>query len=341
MATPVSPGVARHLSVLPYAVISPGNDATDATTAGVATTGVRPKYRDTRIINPPNDRWLTNQQLGSLNGATVYLEWNGIDHNRGLVLVHNIIQIQGVGPTTGPITLSNIRFPFRVPTFAPLEIVTTSSAASASAQPQATIATSHSGAAHAKVRTLTAAAKTSPRGAELLNATNNSGIISHAQFSDGGFGEIGLQWRNVSVTGSVKVVHNTLAVDTSADPSTTDVPGPINVSNVTFNSGALSGRLPRSRNQVVVAPPDLYQRVSTSPVNLGQPLPQSRKVRNESTNTGILAGGQLSAGGSKHLMLQWQCVKVTGSVTVEDNVLSISVLDRPSAPISISNVTFA
>ena len=145
----------------------------------------------------------------------------------------------------------------------------------------------------------------------------------------------------MSVAGSVAVVHNTLAVDTTADPSATDVPGPITVSNVTFNSGALSGRLPRTRNQIIVAPPDLYQRVSTHPVNLGQPLPQSRTVRNESTNTGILAGGQLSAGGSKHVMLQWQCVKVPGKVVVEDNVLSISVLDRPSAPISISNVTFA
>ena len=145
----------------------------------------------------------------------------------------------------------------------------------------------------------------------------------------------------MSVAGSVAVVHNTLAVNTTADPSTTDVPGPITVSNVTFNSGALSGRLPRSRNQVIVSPPDYYQRKSTHPVNLGQPVPQSRAVKNESTNTGILAGGQLSAGGSKHVMLQWQCVKVSGKVTVEDNVLSISVLDRPSAPITISNVTFA
>ena len=332
----VSPGVARHLSVLPYAVISAGSDTSD-----VGTTGVRPTAGKTRILHPPNDRWLTNQQLGSLNGADVYLQWNGIEHNRGLVLVHNIILIQGVGPTTGPITLSNIRFPFRVPTVAPLEIVTTPSATSASAHPQATSATTQPGAASAKAHPRAARAKASPRGAELLNATNNSGIISHAQFSDGGFGDLGLQWRNVSVAGSVAVVHNTLAVDTTADPSATDVPGPINVSNVTFNSGALSGRLPRSHNQVIVSPPDLYQRVSTHPVNLGQPLPQSRAVRNESTNTGILAGGQLSAGGSKHVMLQWQCVKVSGKVIVEDNVLSISVLDRPSAPITISNVTFA
>ena len=79
---------------------------------------------------------------------------------------------------------------------------------------------------------------------------------------------MGLQWRNVSVAGSVAVVHNTLAVDTSKDPSATDVPEPIGISNVTFNSGALSGRLPRSRNQVIVSPPDVLQRASTHRVNL-------------------------------------------------------------------------
>ncbi len=34
-------------------------------------------------------------------------------------------------------------------------------------------------------------------------------------------------------------------------------------------------------------------------------------------------------------------MRVRGKVTVVDNVLSISVLDRPSGPITISNVTFA
>ncbi len=76
-------------------------------------------------------------------------------------------------------------------------------------------------------------------------------------------------------------------------------------------------------------------------MNLGRALPGDRSVRNNATNTGILAGGQLSAGGANHELLQWQCVKVNGKVTVVDNVLSISVLDRPSSPITISNVTFA
>jgi hypothetical protein len=60
-------------------------------------------------------------------------EWNGIEHKRGLVIVHNIILLKNVGPNTGPITLQNVRFPFKVPTFAPL--VTVLPAASANAQP--------------------------------------------------------------------------------------------------------------------------------------------------------------------------------------------------------------
>jgi hypothetical protein len=57
--------------------------------------------------------------------------------------------------------------------------------------------------------------------------------------------------------------------------------------------------------------------------------------------SGIVAGGQLASGAANHALLQWQCVKVRGRVVVMDNVLSISMKDRPSGPITISNVTFA
>jgi hypothetical protein len=311
---PVSPSTARHLSVLPYAVISTG----PLLSAGGGTS-----VRGGRVFTPPNNRWLTDQQQASASGTDVFLQWNGIVHSRGLVLVHNIIQIMGVGPTTGPITLSNIRFPFKVPTVAPLTIVAAHPAASASTRPRA------------------ASAGDQPRESSLLNAANNSGILGHAQFSDGGFGDTGLQWRNVSVNGSVAVVHNTLAVDETADLPAGDVPGPLTISNVTFNSGALDGGLSRQHNQVLVSPPDILQRASSRPVNLGKALPQDPAVRDEATNSGIMAGGQLSGGGANHALLQWQCVKVGGKVTVIDNVLSISVLDRPTGPITISNVTFA
>jgi len=299
---PVSTSVARRLAVLPFAVLSFGDSST----------GSAQKVRPGRVLSPPNDRILSDQQLAAAGSTDVFLQWNGIEHRRGLILTHNIIKIMGVGPTTGPITLSNIRFPFRIPNLSPLK--------AGSLQPIVT----------------TRAHSTEPI---LLNSANNSGIISHAQFSDGGFGDDGLQWRNVSVGGSVAVVHNTLAVDESTDVLD-DVPVPISISNVTFNSRALEGAS-KQKNQVLVSPPDVFQRVSTRPVNLGRPLRHDPAVIDESTNSGILRGGQLSAGRSNHVLLQWQCVKVGGKDTVMDNVLSISVLDRPSGPITISNVTFA
>jgi hypothetical protein len=310
----VSRSVARHLAVLPFAVISTGDD-TSTTTTGSGR--VLPKT----ILSPPNDRVLTNQQLAKANGADVFLQWNGIEHKRGLVLVHNIILIMGVGPKTGPITLSNIRFPFRVPTLAPL-VTTVRPATAARLHSAGVPAQSHE--------------------AVLLNSANNSGIISHAQFTDGGFGDVGIQWRNVSVKGSVAVVHNTLAVDesASADLPPEDVPGPITISNVTFNSQALAG-VSRARDQVLVSPPDIFQAVSSRPVNLGKPLRHDPNVVDETANSGILRGGQLSAGGTSHVVLEWQCVKVPDRVTVMDNVLSLSVADRPTGPITISNVTFA
>ena len=310
---PVSPGLARLLKVLPYAVISPGTPAAGANANGG------------RVLSPPNDRWLTNQQLASSGGSDVFLQWNGVEHHRGLVLVHNIILIKGVGPTTGPIILSNIRFPFRVPTLAPLVHVVA---------PPGVAAPAHRAAA-------SASASAEPARGLLLNSANNSGILSHTQFSAGGFGDIGLQWRNVAVTGSVSVVHNTLAVDESSDLTAGDVPGPITVSNVTFNSGALNGPLSPRHDQVIVSPPDLFRRVSSHPVNFGRPLPQDAAVQNEAVNSGIMMRGQLASGAANHALLQWQCAKVGGKVVVVDNILSISVQDRPTGPITISNVTFA
>jgi hypothetical protein len=311
---PVSPSVARHLAVLPFAVISTGDDTS---TAANGSGHVLPKT----VLSPPNDRILTNQQLAKPNGADVFLQWNGIEHKRGLVLVQNIILISGVGPNTGPITLSNIRFPFRVPTLAPL-VTAVQPATAARAQSTQVRAQSHE--------------------PVLLNSANNSGIISDAQFSDGGFGDVGSQWSNVSVNGSVAVVHNTLAVDESAaaDLPADDNPGPLTISNVTFNSQALAG-VSKARAQVLVSPPDIFQAVSSHRVNLGRPLPHDPNVVDQTANSGILKGGQLSSGGTSHVVLQWQCVNVPGRVTVMDNVLSLSVADRPTGPITISNVTFA
>jgi hypothetical protein len=329
---PVSKRVARHLKVIKYAQLSPGV---------LSGTGAATFTPDAKVLNPPNDRYTVNQQSASAAGTDVFLQWNGIEHNRGLVIVHNIILLKNVGPDTGPITLTNVRFPFKLPTFAPL--VTVLPAASASALPAAQSTSAVAPALSAKHQKRGAKAKEDQQEKVLLNSADNSGILSHAQFSDGGFGDEGLQWRNVSVSGSVVVVHNTLSVNESADNlAPGEKPGPINIANVTFNSGALAGDLSTKNNQIIVYPPKLQQRKSTHPVNLGKPLRAFPGVReNGVANTGVLAGGQLTAGGANHALLQWQCVKLTGKVVVMDNVLAISMQDIPTAPVTISNVTFA
>ena len=207
---PVSKAVARDLVVIPSLVISPGSGsaATDPiVTASAALPG--------RLLTPPNDRSLAYQQVVTPGSTDVFLQWNGVADRRGLVVVHNIIKLTGVGPDTGPITLTNIRFPFQSP-LGPL---------AASSQPAPTVQ-----------------AQALATGPTLNNTANNSGILDHAQFSAGGFGDDALQWRQVQVGGSVEVVHNTLAVDASADdPVAGDVSGPLSVDNVTFNSGASAG----------------------------------------------------------------------------------------------------
>ena len=305
---PVSRQVARRLAVIKSLVIAPGTNASSSGTIAAAA------IPQARILTPPNNRSLADQQLAAASGTDVFLQWNALDHRRGLVIVHNIIKLTGVGPTTGPITLSDIRFPFQTP-LGPL--VTT-------------LPASGSGTIQAQAET-----------PMLLNAADNSGILNHAQFSVGGFGDDGLQWRHVRVGGSVEVVHNTLAVDASADLPAGDVAGPLTVAHVTFNSGALRGTYASRQTQTLVSPPDSTQRRSTRPVNVGHALPQDPAVVDQATNSGILKGGQLAAGGANHTLLQWQGVRVRGPVKVIDNVLSISVRDRPAGPITIADVTFA
>ena len=320
---PVSPKLKRSLADLPFLVVTPANNTSQAGRFRPAGT----------TLTPPNDRVLTNQQLANTGGTDVVLQWNGIEHKRGLVLVDNVIKIQGVGPTTGPIILSNIRFPFRVPNTRPKVTVTPAAAATA--------ASAQTGDATPAATAAADAVGIEPRNAVLLNDSNNSGIINGAQASTGGFGDDGLQWNNVSVAGSVNVVHNQLSVDESSDLPPGDVPGPIAISNVTFNSGALDGGVSTKQDQVVVSPPRFFQAKSTHKINLGKPLPQDSSVRQDTTNSGILNGGQVAAGAANHALLQWQCVLLRGKVTVVDNVLTISVQDRPTGPITISNVTFA
>ncbi len=326
---PVSAKLQRSLANLRYLVVTPADNTSQY--------GAYRPAGDT--LKPPNDRIITNQQLAVTGGTDVVLQWNGIEHNRGLILVNNVIKIQGVGPMTGPIILSNIRFPGSVPNVRPTVTVVPDSSTTTSTSTQSTAASTT-----AAATTATPAADAvgiEPRNAVLLNDSNNSGTVDGAQVATGGFGDDGLQWNNVAVAGSVNVVHNQLAIDESSDLQDNDVPGPILVSNVSFNSGTLEGNISNKSNQIVVAPPRVFEAKSTHKTDPGVPLPQDPTVRQDTTNSGVIKGGQVAAGAANHILLQWQCVKVGGSVTVMDNVLTISMQNKPTGPVVISNVTFA
>ncbi|WP_435015452.1 hypothetical protein TA3x_002990 [Tundrisphaera sp. TA3] len=154
-------------------------------------------------------------------------------------------------------------------------------------------------------------------GATAVNAATNSGILSREQFNDGGFGDIGMQWRNVKVAGPVTVVHNSLSVNVTGTAT-----GPINVENVAFHSGAPIGD-PSGPIPATIAPPDRAPEIV-------------RRARND----GILAGGQFSGGGLGHIALRWRNVKIQGPVTVVDNILSVKSTDPTAGPIAIRHVSF-
>ena len=91
----------------------------------------------------------------------------------------------------------------------------------------------------------------------------------------------------------------------------------------------------------IVAPPNFFSRIPANRDDHGAPIPQDPTVIDNASNSGILLGGQFATGGMGHIMLQWSKVGIPGSVTILDNVLSISVGGAVTAPITIANVSFA
>lgn len=299
--TPLPPGTDRGQSVLPTMVISSSSPE-----AGDIHTVV-----ETQDKGPHNDRWRKNPQLAKLDGPNVFLQWNGVVKGRGLVIIQNVIQIHGLVPESGPLTLEDIHFPGRVPF----------RASALGAAPSFGVR----------------AAQAEPIG---IDSSNNSGILSHNQFNDGGFGGLGLQWRNVEVDGRVALVRNTLSVNLSKDSTPADAPGPIHITNVTFNSGALDRVPGQPLDQRIITPPAHGSRLSLHPRNRGLPLAHDPRVVDDATNSGIIQGGQLSAGGSGYGLLQWRGVKIPGQVTILQNVLEINMGDQATGPVTISHVTF-
>jgi hypothetical protein len=278
-----------------------------------------------------NDKLLDHVQLIDQLNAPIILQWENMTRHHGLLIVNNIILLN-LGAGTGPITLTDIRFPGMPP------INTTISAADVASAQKAEPGSTRLAALQAESGSTTGAAQGSAPSAierSITDQATNSGILVHNQFSGGGFGDIGMQWRNVHVAGPVSVVHNTLAVE----PSGEDI-GPINIANIVYNSGTLTGDN-RPFVHKVIAPRPFFSRLPFFRPDRSFPLPHEPNVVDLATNSGILLGGQFSARGLGHIMLQWRGITVHGPVTVMDNVLSIDTHEHGSGPITISHVAYA
>jgi hypothetical protein len=260
-----------------------------------------------------NDKLLDHVQLVDTTIAPIFMQWEGVTKNHGLLIINNLVLLD-IGANTGQITLSDIRFPG----LAQVVQADMSQAGSVASQ------------------SVAGSAGQSTAGETIINRATNSGIVWHNQFSDGGFGDIGMQWRNVHVHGQVTVVHNTLSIDVASKNT-----GPINVSNVAFNSGALNGSALGPNVKEIIAPPPYFSRIPGVRADRSKPLPHDPNIIDHSTNSGILIGGQFSARGLGHIFLQWRNVKIHGPVTVMDNVLSINTCANGSGPITVSHVTYA
>jgi hypothetical protein len=266
-----------------------------------------------------NDRLLNHVQLIDVPAAPIVLQWENLKLHHGHLVINNIILLN-LHAGTGPIMLNDIRFPGMAPINMTINPVSTANVPQAEGGGGGTI-----GAAQIQ-------AASTP---SITDQATNSGILWHNQFSGGGFGDIGMQWRNVHVTGPVSLVHNELSVDVVGANT-----GPINISNVVYNSGTLTGKNGRFI-RTIIAPPPFYSRVPFFRNDRGTPLPHDPNVVDQATNSGILLGGQFSARGLGHIMLQWRGITVPGPVTVMDNVLALTTGDHGSGPITISHVTFA
>jgi hypothetical protein len=254
----------------------------------------------------------TNQQYLSSPAAATSLQWKSVTRDAsGLVIVNNVLKVTNngtagkqPGAVAGNIRLSGINFPGGVP---PRVL---------SAQP-----------------TVAAKGVAVPGGpaSSGANAATNSGTLSGNQFLDGGTGDIGLQWRDVTVNGSVRIEHNSCSINVVGDANDT---GPITVSGIRFDTGwAASG----------TASDTLYLTPATG---LGEAAAATPAVIaaggiNTASNSATLVGGQFLDGGMGQIGLQLQQVTLNCPIRIVNNVFSVTVSGTNTHGVSVQDVTFA
>lgn len=287
-------------------------------------TGPPPFVPNAAYARHSNSKNRTNQQYLSAPATATSLQWKSITRDAtGLVIVNNVLQVSNsgtagrrAGAVAGSIHLSGITFPGSVP---PRVLSARRSDAVTSAVAPGRAA-SAGGSAVQPMR---------------VNAATNSGTLSGNQFLDGGTGDIGLQWRNVTVRGSVRIEHNSCSINVVGDANDT---GPIDISGIRFDSGwSASGAASDSLflTPLSASPPRLPGAAAAAPTATGA------GVVNAASNSATLAGGQFLDGGMGQIGLQWQNVTIDCPIRIVNNVLSVAVSGINTKGVAVHDVTFA
>ena len=288
----------------------------------------------------PDPAWATTANTANLDGkqflsgqaSATSLQWRSQSFGRdasGFVIVNNVLQVSNTGTAgtaagakAGPVTLNKITFPGSLP---PTGLAARPAPAAAAARPAArTGATIVRGMLLPPTRT--AALSSVAARPAAVNAASNSGQLQGNQFLDGGAGDIGLQWRGVTVKGSVRIEHNTLAVNVVSDANGT---GLVLVSGIRFDSGwAATGK---GSDILHLTPPIPVPAPVTAATATGG---------NAASNSGVLTGGQFLDGGMGQIGLQWQDVTIDVPIRIVNNVLSVTVAGTNTRGVVVQDVTF-
>jgi hypothetical protein len=298
--------------------------------------GPPPFVPDSMFNRTSNTANLNGRQFLSGPAGATSLQWRSLTRDAsGFVIVNNVLQVSNTGTAgtaagaqAGPITLSRITFPGSLP---PTRPASRPVAAAAPARPGvrtgATVVRGIMLPAGRVGASATAAARQAT-----VNAASNSGRLQGNQFLDGGTGDIGLQWRGVTVNGSVRIEHNTLAVNVVSDATGT---GPVLVSGIRFDSGWASAGAASDCLRLTPA-------AATTASCFGPAAAAISRATsgNGASNSGALTGGQFLDGGMGQIGLQWQQVTIDCPIRIVNNVLSVSVSGTNTRGVVVQDVTF-
>lgn len=311
--------------------------AADAVRAAATATPVGGPQAQKIIDFTTNTGQITNSQFNDGGFGDIGFQWSNVGVGGNVGTSSNTLFINPLQNNTGPITVANRAFG------ANLTAATAAAAqgANSSARP----------AAVANPSAIAPGYETT-----YDNSATNSGRIVNSQFNDGGFGDIGLQWSDVQVKGTVSAVHNSLTVQ----PQNVGQ-GQITVQNVSFpavaptppppsgpvtpvaddpaviaSEGTLTNPLPAPTGPISPFFPVPFSSPGT--VTLG--YPGNYPLENAATTSGLVQNGQFNAGGFGDQGLQWQKVEVGGNVHIVHNSLSVHPEGSKLAGITVSNVSY-